>query len=299
MANRVLGMDCGATHSRAVIWENGVKLQTVEDLPGINMDLIKDGSLFNLWKNNFGILKSDLETAWVVAMAGLDNQSEVKGAERKLKQILTALGVKFGKLLVMSDIELVLWAGSERGVGIGLIAGTGSNCFGRNIVGTEAKTGGMSHLMADEGSGFALGWKALRLVTKMSDGRLPKTALYKSVLNLYKVETVVDLKNKLLEDGNEKAEIAKCAPLFLRYAKRNKEVAEMVKAEIMELVGMVVTVNRKLSPTRLMPIYLTGSLFKNKYYRSLFERQLGLLYSNPEVKVVRPLSGVLNFVKKF
>ncbi|MBN1853897.1 MAG: N-acetylglucosamine kinase [Pirellulales bacterium] len=62
---------------------------------------------------------------------------------------------------VVPDFELVLAAVAPDGVGVGLIAGTGSLAFGRNARGETARAGGWGYLLGDEGSGFAIGRAAV------------------------------------------------------------------------------------------------------------------------------------------
>ena len=61
--------------------------------------------------------------------------------------------------------------------GIIIIAGTGSIVLGRDAVGTEARAGGWGPLLADDGSGYAIGLAGLRAVFRARDGWGPSTAL--------------------------------------------------------------------------------------------------------------------------
>ena len=68
-------------------------------------------------------------------------------------------------------------AGVKEGVGVVLIAGTGSMAYGRDATGAHARSGGWGRLLADEGSGYWLGHQLLRRIVQAADGRAPKTAL--------------------------------------------------------------------------------------------------------------------------
>lgn len=83
---------------------------------------------------------------------------------------------------VVSDIEPVLAAGTPAGWGVALIAGTGSSCLGLAPDGRTAKVGGWGYILGDEGSGYDLAARALRLATQTADGRADARPLLDAVL---------------------------------------------------------------------------------------------------------------------
>ncbi|KKT97320.1 MAG: hypothetical protein UW99_C0035G0002 [Candidatus Collierbacteria bacterium GW2011_GWC2_45_15] len=300
MNNVVIGFDCGATHTRVAVWKGEVIVLQKDDIPGINLDVTSKSVATDLMIPIVRVLSKFQDAAWVVGMAGLDNEDEVKEAEEWMRRILTASGVKYSSLKMVSDVDLVLWSGSPEGVGIALIAGTGSNCVGRNRSGKQVKSGGMSHLMSDEGSGFALGWRCLHLVTKMSDGRAVTTKLLKDVLGLYKKRDVVGLKNWLVESENMKMEVSRAAIPFLMAAERGERMAdEGVQVEVAELVQMITSVNRRLSPIHHLPVYLAGSLFRDEYFLKSFKNKLKATFYDQQSILVTPLLGALNIARQF
>jgi len=295
MNNLVVGFDCGATHTRTAVWRGDEIVWKRDDLPGINLDITGKDEATHLLMPVMKELSAYEDATWIIGMAGLDSVEEVNEADQWMKRLLSSGGVKYSVLRVVSDIDLVLWSGSVEGVGIALIAGTGSNCVGRDKSGREIKTGGMSHLMSDEGSGFALGWRCLHLVTKMSDGRAVTTKLLKEVLTLYKKRDVVSLKNWLVSSDNMKLEIARAAIPYLAAAGRGERVAdEGVLMEIGELVQMVSAVNRRLSPIHHVPVFLAGSLFRNEFFLTSFKNKLKATFYDQKSVLVAPLDGALN-----
>lgn len=293
-----IGLDCGATHTKITVWKLGLKVYEKNDWPGMNMDLLEDGSAVEKFKKRlFNELRQFEDYYWVIALSGVDSVKESIEAVSWWKRFLTGNGIKFKDLKIIGDIDLVMWSGSDVGQGIGLIAGTGSNCMGKDRDGKTFKVGGMSHLMSDEGSGFSLGWSCLRLITKMSDGRVPKTKLLPDILNFYNQKSVVDLKNYLLTTQNLKAEIASSAPILLEAVSLgDQEASEIIDREINELVLMVATINRLMSPTNIYPVFVAGSLFANEYFLNKFKENLQLSYPGQEIKTVSPIDGVVNFV---
>ena len=89
-----------------------------------------------------------------VGLAGIDRP----GAREALLPLLQPLA---GEVRLTNDAEL-LFGALDGGVGVVLIAGTGSIALGRDATGTTVRAGGWGHLIGDEGSGYDLGRRALR-----------------------------------------------------------------------------------------------------------------------------------------
>lgn len=292
----VIGLDCGASHSSVAVWENNKKVFFRSDLPGVNPDIVDSVEARELLAASINELVVYRNASWVVGMAGLDDKGEVEEANNWFRVLLNLAGITYSKFVVLSDIDLVLWAGDMGGAGIGLIAGTGSNCMGRNKFGQSYKTGGMSHILSDEGAGFSLGWKCLHLVTKMVDGRAERTMLVDEVLELYKCANIIDLKNLLVQSTRLKVLVAKSAETLLAASDRGEEEAMRICAEeSTELIRMVSAVNSGVPSEELLPVFLAGSLFRNKNYLDLFEVGLGKYSPSQKVTLVSPIDGALIF----
>ncbi len=93
---------------------------------------------------------------------------------------------------IVNDVE-VGWAGSLKlRDGINVVAGTGSIAFGRNEYKQTARSGGWSTFFSDEGSCYWLGRRTMELFGKESDGRLPKGALHKLIIEQYQLKEDID-----------------------------------------------------------------------------------------------------------
>jgi len=82
---------------------------------------------------------------------------------------------------VTSDIEIALAAAVEKGVGVVLIAGTGSVAYGRNADGKTVRAGGWGPWLGDQGSAFDIGRSALTAVRRHEDGMGQATILSERV----------------------------------------------------------------------------------------------------------------------
>lgn len=297
MTKTIIGLDCGATHSSLCVWVEEKKVLERHDLPGSNLDLARlketgDGLVLEFEK-----LAEYKGAVWIVGMAGLDDRREVAEAEKWLRGILE-VSLPFSGLTVMSDVDLVLWSGSPLGTGIGLIAGTGSNCFGRDNTGVTKKVGGLSHVLSDEGGGFMLGWRCLHLITGMLDGREERSKLADEVLELYGFGRLIDLKNFLVVTPDLKKEVARCAPLLLRASSRGEDAAgRAVAEESAELVRMVATAN--LAFEDIQEVYLSGSIFKDNDYRDQFIVSLHKYFPVQKIRMVTAIDGALSYARKY
>ncbi len=284
----LIGLDCGASFTKVSVWQGDQNVFSKSDWPGINMDLIDNKETFNFLSE----LKKYPNAKWVIALAGVDNNQEKLEAKLWWTKLLNNYFLVFTEIQIISDIELVLWAGGKEGTGIALIAGTGSNCFGIDYLGNTYKVGGMSHLLSDEGSGYSLGSECLHLVTKMSDGRLQTTSLLDKTFELYEQKNIVDLKNYLLNHPHQKAEVARCATLVLESTDPHCE--KIISNATDELKLMVITLKNKMYPNANNNLFLAGSLFKNHRFLGLLTEKIHRTSPEMEIAVVNPQDGFLN-----
>ena len=75
-----------------------------------------------------------------------------------------------GEVTVANDLHNALTGGLAGRPGIALIAGTGTNCLGRDASGATFMCGGWGWLLDDEGGGTGLAIAAMRAVTRAADG---------------------------------------------------------------------------------------------------------------------------------
>jgi len=119
---------------------------------------------------------------------------------------------------IVNDSELVLVAGTPAGWGVALIAGTGSNCYGRAPDGRTTRAGGWGHLVGDEGSGYAVGLAALHLATQTADGRAEAHALLQAILHGWQMGAAGQIAGRVYRPEATRAEIAALAPLVAALA---------------------------------------------------------------------------------
>jgi len=295
----LLGIDAGGSKTQVVLWQweqaqslarnqasENERLHSAvwqETFPGINLDSVdaytanqRIASLLERAGDQVRLSTARFleQSRLIMGMAGLDTENDQRRAELWLRTALLQLGVHEPQFVLVPDIELALWSATQTGEGIVIIAGTGSNCYGRNKQGVVAKTGGLSHYFSDEGGGFMLGWQAFHEIAKMYDGRRASTALLGQVLAAFNVADFPSLKNMVVNDPDMKRVVAKAAPVVQGLAAQGESVSlRLVQQATADLAEMVLTVWEKLGADLELPVYLVGGLFKDEFYcHQLIER---------------------------
>ncbi len=181
------------------------------------------------------------------------------------------------RTIICNDSRIGLEAGSESKNKIILIAGTGSNCFGVNKAGKQAGAAGWDYILADDGSGYQVGLKALRAIIKAYDGRGRKTLLSKTILKEIKLKNISDLIEWVHKQPFSKAKIGELAKTVCITAGVGDEVSiDILSQEAEEAVISVITVAHKLGfEDRIFDLVLVGGLFKcEKYFKNIVMNKL-------------------------
>lgn len=162
-----------------------------------------------------------------------------------------------------NDAELNLSA-LDDGAGVGLIAGTGSIAFGRDLSGATARSGGWGYVMGDEGSGYDIARQALRAAARAADGRGPQTTLLEALISHWGVERPYDLIGQVYQT-RAPSTLARLAGLVMRTAREgDPEAHRIITQAADELALSALTVADKLNfSDGSMPLALGGGLLVN------------------------------------
>ena len=179
--------------------------------------------------------------------------------------------------IICNDTRIGLAAGSNSKNGIMIICGTGSNCYGINEEGKEAKVNGWDYILGDEGSGYAVGIKALRALMKAYDGRGENTLLFKTILEDLNIKNVSELIRWAYIDSFSKDKIAAIAKTVCRTAEMGDRISiKILEEEAMEAINSVTVVANKLNiADKKFDLVFVGNLFKcEKYFKSVLMKKL-------------------------
>jgi len=194
-----------------------------------------------------------------LGIAGVDRPHD----EAVIRGILRRLGHR-ENVRVVNDAAIALLAGAPEGVGIVVLAGTGSIAYGQDAGGKSARSGGYGFLLADEGSGYWLGHQALRATVRAADGRGPATRIMPIVFEALEVSSVSDLVPRVYEKGLPKHRIAALASVVQRAHDEGDAVAAaLIEGGAQELSLAARAVARQIDlGDGPFPVVLAGGAFK-------------------------------------
>jgi len=208
-----------------------------------------------------------------------------------------------GKTIICNDTRIGIEAGSHNSNKIILIAGTGSNCFGVNEYGKEARASGWDYILADEGSGYMVGLKALRAVIRAYDGRGEDTLLTNSLLKELNLNSAPDLTKWVYGEKFSKGRISKLAITVCETAGMGDKISRNIMSEEAEEATIsVIAVAKKLElDDKNFDLVLVGGLFKcEKYFKSILIDKLREKYKkiNFMPLLAEPVEGAIQIAIK-
>jgi N-acetylmuramic acid 6-phosphate etherase len=204
-------------------------------------------------------------------------------------------------LLVTHDALPILAAGTPEGIGIALVAGTGSFAFGRDRAGGTARAGGWGYLFGDEGSGYDIARRGLHAVSLAVDGRGPGTELTTGFLATLGAAAPADMLRAVYARAEDRQWIASLARVVLDAADARDSVANgIVDAAVEQLAGMVYSVASRLDAGRPALALAGGLLVHSDSFRDRLLVKLGVDgfdEANARV-VVEPVAGTIVLARK-
>jgi len=206
-----------------------------------------------------------------VSTAGGDRDEDRK----RWKQWIHEYGIKPDQLTVANDAVAALAAGTNTKNGIVLIAGTGSIAYSiTNRMAKPSRIGGWGYLIGDEGSGFDIGNRALRMIMRSHDGRDAKREkLTGFILEQIGLESPEQLITFIYEDPYPRKLIASIAKHVVSLAEQGEPNAEaIIQHAIWELFELVAPIIRQESCN--YPLVLSGGLFHSSFFKKTFEKEM-------------------------
>lgn len=283
----LLGIDGGGTKTVGLLGtEHGEILARAEGgsanyhLVGVEgVETTLRGLLALLCADIGGVGNVDDATVGLAGVARPDDHATIR-------PVLERLGFP-ARTLLTHDARIALAGGVGKDAGVILIAGTGSMAYGRAFSGEESRCGGWGQFLGDEGSGYALGLDALRVIARATDGRTSPTLLTDRVL------TTLDLPRPEMlirwTQAASKAAIAALAPCVFETAEKGDASARaLLRRGADGLSELAVTVLRRLEWTETPSLALSGGLFAHypMYRESVTQR---VLTAFQDVSITAPL----------
>jgi N-acetylglucosamine kinase-like BadF-type ATPase len=289
----VIGADAGGTKTVTAVWRDGALAARGSGGPGAvrpGRALAAASAIIDACRQALSAVRLARGDTLVVGAAGVGRPSE----RDELAQALRAEGL-CDRVVVVTDIELVLAAAFDHGPGIALAAGTGSIAVARGAEGTLLRSGGHGWQMGDEGSGYAIGRAALAAVSRAQDGRGPTTAL---TALLPGAARVPDFDALVSWAANATpAQVASLAPAVLG-APGDRVAAAIVATAADDLAILVTSLRARSAQPGKVPVAYAGSLLREAQLR---EKVTAVLQASDGVDVldgvVEPLDGAPRLVR--
>ncbi len=233
-----------------------------------------------------------------IGSAGISSEADFAALESVLRRISTA---RIERIKADNDIMVGLAGGVGGTVGIALIAGTGSACFGRSPSGETWQAGGWEYLVDDRGSGYRIALEGLIAAVRAADGRGPATGLSAIFFETLGISSLSEIIARLHHPESKptvnKTYLASLAPRVFACAEAGDAVASaVIEREIGELVTQIETVARKLRwADGSIPLVLIGSVANSPRVSAELKSQLAL--RRPAIRIVEsilsPTGGAL------
>jgi len=160
------------------------------------------------------------------------------------------------------------WAGALAGAdGINVAVGTGSIAYGE-YAGRGARAGGWGELFSDEGSAYWLAREGLRLFSRMSDGRVPRGALYELVRRHFVLQNDPDLCAAVYGKRlAQRSQFAQLSHLVVEAASAGDTAARALfvqaAAELSDIIDAVRN-QLRVPPALRLAVSYSGGMFESK-----------------------------------
>jgi len=169
-----------------------------------------------------------------MCLAGFDTDLDLSVPQRTLRILQYS-----GPAIFENDV-VGAWAGATAvGPGIVAIAGTGATALGMNERGEFWRTDGWDTLLGDQGSGYALGLAAIRIVMRMLDGRIAPSPLVNALGQAFSVHSAEDMRRLVDSTPFGKYEVAS----FARYVSETAQAGDPLARDLLRQAGEALAEN--------------------------------------------------------
>jgi N-acetylglucosamine kinase-like BadF-type ATPase len=255
----VIGIDAGGTKTMGLLADGTGKVVSKMRSGGANLrvkgELAVEKTLFEVIDS---LEAPEPIAALCLGIAGVGQPEE----EQVIRDVLRRLGQR-QPIRVVNDAFVALVAGAPAGVGIVVVAGTGSIAYGVGPDGKTARSGGWGYLLGDEGSAFWLGHAAVRQGIRAADGRGPATILYDRICEKLGIEETSGLVEWFYDQELSRNRVAELASLVEAASKEGDAAADdLLDQAAKHLARAAWAVSNQLTFADRYPIVLSGGAFK-------------------------------------
>jgi len=277
---RSIGIDGGGTHTKFVLYDED---KGVLDFKEINSPTNYHSVGIEKTKKVFldGI-SSVGKSGFDIVGAGLSSVDTEKDLE-VMKKIFKEIGVE--NIIISNDGMAALW-GATGGVGILMVAGTGSIVIGRNFDGTMARGGGWGYIFEEYCGGFWLVKQATMAILDHRDRVGSSTKLEMDLLRYFDLKTAEEIIG-LYYPVTDVSKISSAAKIVLDDAKDGDRIAvSIVKKGIKKSMKIIRSVKSRCKLEDDFTFSYTGGIFSSKYFFEEFKADFKRRF--PQANFVNP-----------
>ncbi|MFA5803287.1 MAG: BadF/BadG/BcrA/BcrD ATPase family protein [Melioribacteraceae bacterium] len=284
----LIGLDGGGTKTKCIITDfNLIPLYTCQGGPSnfllIGTQQVSE-TIFSLIHESITYLKISLGdvASILIGTTGAGRQSDAEKLKADFIQYAQSKGYSFKSFNVDSDARIALEGAFSSGIGLLLIAGTGSVIFGKDRNHKIHRVGGFGRLIGDEGSGNTIGRRGLNQVAKQFDGRGDKTLLTELLIRDF---GITDSSQLITEVYRNNFDTASFAPKVIEAAQNGDKIANRIlEEESDELLLHVKSINNMICEETLKLCLMGGTIATDNYYSAMFKKKIEVQL--PNVKIV-------------
>jgi N-acetylglucosamine kinase-like BadF-type ATPase len=200
-----------------------------------------------------GPLQRPLASTAQILLAGADLPEEFSALRARIEQQNWS-----DRLVADNDTLALLRAGTDRGWGIAVVCGAGSNCVGVAPDGREVRFPALGPITGDWGGGADLGLAALAAAARSVDGRGPRTVLEQAVPAHFGLSEPLEVARALHLHQIPLARLGDLAPVVLAVCDDDAVAAAIVRRLADEVIAFVNAVVHRLELTGADPEVVLG-----------------------------------------
>ena len=258
-----LGLDEGQTATRVVVLTSEGYVRGISTGPPGNIARHTTEEILARWCN---VVDSTLEQAKVsksqIVSAGFGLSSFVWPSDLPfLERLVEKVGLPCSHI-IFDDCMMVLRAGLPKGIGVALLAGSGSGVIGRNVKGDVFRSFNNSRL-GDGGGSWTLIERVMERIACSYFGIFPETDLTKEFLNESSFGDVPELLEHYIKNTIEYQKPRYMQIIFEAYAQNDRAARSVIQYMAHRYVDVITAVARKLHLEEgPFDLVLSGGLFK-------------------------------------
>lgn len=245
-----------------------------------------------------GVKLSDLTTGGF-GISGADREPEMASVQAMVESFAPV-----GRRFVENDALLVLRAATKDAVGVGLVAGTGTNCIGRDRYGRRIQVGGMGMISGDVGYAEDLAMRCVGAAWMATDGRIGPSSLARAIPVALGVKSVEEVPSLLVRGEIPEPLVRKIVNALFHEAEGGDGMACRIVEDTGERLGAAASAVMRQLVLRgsNAVVVLGGAMFQAAGHRLLIdatERKIrrGVNEAHVILLEVQPVIGAVLFAR--